>query len=138
MIDLLERFVSNKAKFHKKCRNKYDKQLYDKASKKRKLSSESVSDTVLPPSTRARYTAQNIQPKCFFCDKEDSTENLTKAQTFELDRKVRNAANHLCDEMFLAKLSEGDMIAVEALYHKSCLSALYNRLRDLQTTKSRL
>jgi hypothetical protein len=48
---------------------------------------------------------------------------------------VRNAANHLCDEMLLAKVSEGDMIAVEALYHKSCLSALYNRLRDLQTTK---
>ena len=78
--DLLERFVSNKAKFPKKC-------------------------------------------------------SQTKAQTFELDRKVRNAANHLCDEMLLAKLSEGDMIAVEALYHKSCLSALYNRLRDLQTTK---
>ena len=133
--DLLERFVSNKAKFHKKCRNKYDKQHYNRASKKRKLSSESVSDTVLPPSTRARYTAQNFQPKCFFCDKEDSAENLTKAQTFELDRKVRNAANHLCDEMLLAKLSEGDMIAVEALYHKSYLSALYNRLRDLQTTK---
>ena len=48
---------------------------------------------------------------------------------------MRDAANHLCDEMLLAKLSEGDMIAVEALYHKSCLSALYNRLRDLQTTK---
>jgi hypothetical protein len=32
--DLLERFVSNKAKFHKKCRNKYDKQHYDRASKK--------------------------------------------------------------------------------------------------------
>ena len=71
----------------------------------------------------------------FFCDKEDSTENLTKAQTFKLDRKVRDAANQLCDEMLLAKLSEGDMIAIEALYHKSCLSALYNRVRDLQTTK---
>ena len=43
--DLLERYVSNEAKFHKKCRNKYDKQHYDRASKKIKLSSESVSDT---------------------------------------------------------------------------------------------
>ena len=48
---------------------------------------------------------------------------------------MRDAANQRCDEMLLAMLSEGDMIAVEALYHKSCLSALYNSVRDSQTTK---
>ena len=68
---------------------------------------------------------------------EGSTENLTKAQTFELDRKVRDAAKQLSDEKPLAKLSEGDMIAVEARYHKSCLSALYNKLRNFNTLKSK-
>ena len=55
--DLLERLLSNKAKFHKKCRNQFDKQHYDKASKKRKLSDDSASNMTSPLSTRARYTA---------------------------------------------------------------------------------
>ena len=132
--ELVAKLVTNEAKFHKKCRNRYDKQHYERASKKRKQLVHDTSDVVSPPSTRARYSAKNFQPKCFFCDREDSIENLTQAQTFELDRKVRNAASQLCDEKLLARLSEGDMIAVEALYHKTCLSALYNRLRELRSS----
>ncbi len=130
--DLVQKLLNNEAKFHKKCRSKYDKHHNERASKKRKQSVEGAFNTTSPPSTRARYSAKNFQPKCFFCDKEDSVENLTQAQTFELDRKVRDAANQLCDERLLARLSEGDMIAVEALYHKTCLSSLYNRLREIK------
>ena len=64
--NLLQRLVRQKVKFHKKCKNKYNKQHYDRASKKRKIFSENISETALPPSTRVRYTAQNFQPKCFF------------------------------------------------------------------------
>ena len=59
-------------------------------------------------------------------------EKLTKAQTFELNRKVRDATNQLSDEILPAKLSERDMIATEALYHKSCPTALYNWLRKTE------
>ena len=133
--DLVAKLVTNEAKFHKKCRNRYDKQHFERASKKRRQLVDDTSDAVSPPSTRARYSAKNFQPKCFFCDREDSVDNLTQAQTFELDRKVRDAASQLCDEKLLARLSEGDMIAVEALYHKTCLSALYNRLRELRSSR---
>ena len=34
------------------------------------------------------------------------------------------------------KLSEGDMIATEAKYHRNCLTRLYNAYRDRNTRKS--
>ncbi len=70
----------------------------------------------------------------FFCDKEETKESLTQAQTLGLDKRVRDAATQLQDEKILAKLSAGDMIAVEAVYHKTCLAALYNRIKHITTT----
>ncbi|CAB4045060.1 Hypothetical predicted protein, partial [Paramuricea clavata] len=55
--------------------------------------------------------------------------NLCNARTLGLDTRVRNAATRLSDEKLLAKLSEGDIVAIEARYHKSCFIALYNKLR---------
>ncbi|XP_065669903.1 uncharacterized protein LOC124808522 [Hydra vulgaris] len=52
--------------------------------------------------------------------------------TLELDKKVRRYAEILSDSKLLAKLSEGDLVATEAHYHKACLSQLYNRIRSLQ------
>ncbi len=45
----------------------------------------------------------------------------------ELDAKVRRLAMEMCDGQVLAKLSTGDMVAIEAKYHHSCLIAFYNR-----------
>ena len=38
----------------------------------------------------------------------------------------------LSDDRLLAKLAVGDMIAVEAKYHSSCLAQLYNRRRSIK------
>ena len=64
-------------------------------------------------------------------------ENLTQAQTLCLDKRVRDAATQLQDEKILAKLSAGDMIAVDAVYHKTCLATRYNRLRDFNNSRSK-
>ena len=71
---------------------------------------------------RARYSAKNFQLKCFLDN------NLTKVQTVGLDRSVCNAAYALSVKKLIAKLSEGDLVATEALHHGSCLAALYNLL----------
>ena len=42
---------------------------------------------------------------------------------------MRGAETRLSDERLLAKLSDGGLVAIESRYHKSCLTALYNRLR---------
>ena len=87
-------------------------------------------DLISTPKTRARYSAHNFVPQCFFCEKVGTDENLTQVQTLSLDRRARDAAIQLQDEKLLAKFSAGDMIAIEAVYQKTCLATLYNRLRD--------
>ena len=64
-----------------------------------------------------------------FCDKVSDSSDLHSASTLELDEKIRNCANLLSDGKLLAKLTAGDMIALEAKYHSSCLVGLYNRTR---------
>eukprot|EP00112_Aurelia_sp_Birch-Aquarium-sp1_P020487 Seg5293.4 transcript_id=Seg5293.4/GoldUCD/mRNA.D3Y31 product="hypothetical protein" protein_id=Seg5293.4/GoldUCD/D3Y31 len=135
--NLAEKLLENEAKFHKQCKNRYDDQHYQRACKKRKLLANDEVDSISPPSTRARFSAHNFVPRCFFCEKEDTHANLTQAQTFCLDKRVRDAATQLQDEKILAKLSAGDMIAVEAVYHKACLVTLYNRLRNFKNPSSK-
>ena len=43
--------------------------------------------------------------------------------TLKLDKRVRDAATKLLDEKLIARLSEGDLVATEACYHKTCLAA---------------
>lgn len=45
----------------------------------------------------------------------------------ELDARVRECATLLNDEKLLAKLNGGDLIALEARYHGTCLTMLYRR-----------
>ena len=53
-----------------------------------------------------------------------------KASTLNLVLHVREAALLLEDTALLAKLSAGDLVAQDAVYHAHCLSALYIRARD--------
>ena len=69
--------------------------------------------------------------QCFFCGKPaKASESLHHALTFGLDARVRQCALQLQDQCLLAKLSVGDLIALEAKYHVQCLVSLYNRARQ--------
>ena len=57
-------------------------------------------------------------------------------QTKNVDARVRHCAITLVDERLIAKLSAGDMMAIEAKYHARCLAGLYNRMRDFETADS--
>ena len=65
--------------------------------------------------------------RCFFCDKSDGL--LLAVSTFNVDSKVR-CAYQLSDEILISKLSGGDMVALDAMYHASCLTDLYRRAKD--------
>ena len=56
--------------------------------------------------------------------------SLHNASTNKIDAKVREYAIALEDTALLAKLSGGDMIAIEAKYHQSCLLSFYNKARQ--------
>ena len=61
--------------------------------------------------------------------------SLCKASTFGMDVRVRQCAVKLQDKQLLAKLSAGDLIAQDALYHLPCLVSLYNRARETTTSE---
>ena len=64
---------------------------------------------------------------CFFCGQAAGDDGLHEVTTFQVDQRVRECAKLAGDSMLLAKLSSGDMVALEAKYHSKCLLALYHR-----------
>ena len=46
-----------------------------------------------------------------------------------INLRVKECALQLQDEILLAKLSAGDLISQEAIYHGKCLASLYNKAR---------
>ncbi|KAG7177908.1 hypothetical protein Hamer_G032046, partial [Homarus americanus] len=73
---------------------------------------------------------------CFFCH-QDLGQQYHQVQTLGMDKHVRQAAELLEDTALLAQLSEGDMMAREAKYHKRCLTFLYNSARAVSETEKR-
>ena len=49
---------------------------------------------------------------------------------------MKNAATETGNEKIMAKLSEGDMVATEAVYHQKCLVSLYNEQRSYRIKKN--
>ena len=70
--------------------------------------------------------------KCIFCEQEHEIDQLSSVQTFEQDSNIRTMATDLQDVEIMAKISGGEMIAIEAKYHLSCLTKLRNRHRSFQ------
>ncbi len=124
--------MSNKAMWHKSCSNKFNVTKLLRAQK-RKCATEDRE----PESIAARkYPRRSVTIKdvCFFCSETASeSEPFREAATLQLDSRVRKCAHDLQDESLLAKLSAGDMIALEAKYHPRCLVTLYNKTAALQT-----
>ena len=129
--------LQRKAKFHKSCRLKFNKNELQRASKrKRLLDNESTSSGSNRHCKCQKNSGTKTKvAKCFLCDKPASTARpLHELQTFDLDARVQQCATDLQDDRLLMKLSEGDLIATEAKYHAQCLESLYNRQRDKKGT----
>ena len=78
-------------------------------------------------------TTSKAEKSSFFCA--SSSETLHEASTFNIDTRVHECAHQLQDKVLIAKLSAGDMISQEAVYHAKCLVALYNKAeRSKQST----
>ena len=66
---------------------------------------------------------------CFFCEQSSGTEGILEAATFQIDSRVGACATLLEDTKLLRQLSAGDMVALEAKYHTTCIVGLYNHAR---------
>lgn len=115
-------FRDNCAKWHKSCFLKCNNQAVERAEKKRK----SLDDYGTSKKFTRTEVPATISQVCFLCDTV-TKEELHNVETYSVDEKVRKSAFDLQDEKLIAKLSSGDLIALEAKYHLTCLSQLYRR-----------
>lgn len=145
-----EVLTENKASWHKSCRDSYNKTKLHRAKKRQLREVEENREdysgnmdfelTTSPIKLRRSSSLSFIpQKQCFFCGETDNVKNLHSPEHLEVDEKVRECAILLNDNKLIAKLSAGDLIAIEAKYHAKCLVGLYNRarpFRNQQMTKS--
>lgn len=118
-----ETFFACKARWHKSCYALFNSTKLKRAEKRHAQQQIEEAGGKFTRSNASTCT-QDTGPKCFICDKADSRP-LHKVSTLGLDARVRESAALLNDEKLLAKLSSGDLIALEAAYHAQCLSVLY-------------
>lgn len=129
-----------KASWHKTCRNAFSNEKLERA-KKRKHESEKLeenNDLLATGSSaspvkarRSSFPSNPSNNHCFFCESDDSPENLHSACTFEFDRKVRECASLVNDSKLIGKLAR-DMVAADAKYHLKCLVNQYNKARKVK------
>ena len=75
---------------------------------------------------------------CFFCEEPSTKKNkLIKAVTDNIDIQVRGYVKAIGDRKLETKLADGDMHAIDAMYHKNCLTKLANRSRSHKRKKKR-
>ena len=128
------------AKWHKTCYVMCNKTKVDRVRKKvTKEQTSATSSLPLKGRLRGAFPSTSHQgaekiPVCFFCDA-PVEQDYHKAATKKLDTNVRKMATELKDTLLLAKLSSGDMIATDAVYHKHCLTGLFTRYRSSMRQK---
>lgn len=126
----VESFVRNRAVWHKQCHIKFANSKLERVLLKKRKHEESNSNTVTTDerrkSIRTKLTDKDV---CIFCGSGD--EELHQVTTLGEDENVRMMATELQDTERLAKLSSGDMIAIECVYHRKCMTSLKNRYKSL-------
>jgi len=125
--------VANNAQYHQSCKLKYNNTKLQRAQKRALASDTDSADHDLYTECKRRRSrnseVSSQEVRCFFCGQSSGTIGLHEAATFQIDERVRACAVLLGDTELLAKLSPGDMVALDAKYHTKCLVGLYNRAR---------
>ena len=126
--------MRHKASWHKTCRLKFNKtqleRLRSRSIEQDEEKCEEQDEVKESMQTRSSHGRIDLkEARCFFCDEPAGSAGLHNASTYDIDMKVRKCAMELKDTSLLAKLAPGDMIALEAKYHRKCLATLYNRAR---------
>ena len=121
--------MKNKAEWHKSCSLKFNNDKTSRAEEahKRSHSSETQPSKFTRRSVEHNDASGDYKEVCFFCEEELNPRYHHTASTMGIDTNVRKCALELQDSHLMAKLSDGDMVAIDAKYHLNCLSNLYNK-----------
>ena len=134
--------TANKAQWHKSCALLYNNTELRQAEK-RLLAGSTLQHGDTSGShkhTRSQSATQDKKPVpvCFFCGNPAGADGpLHEASMFEMEKHVRSSAAIVEDHELLAKLSMGDMVALESKYHNKCRLKLHNRARAVKLAEAR-
>jgi len=124
--------VAHKAVYHKRCMLRFNTTKLQRAQKRPAGGSSSGEGNAVPGKRTRSLSAESStssQPSCFFC-RQSGVDTLHEATTFKIDQRVRQCATQIGDHELLARLSMGDMRALDVKYHSKCLMSLYNRAKS--------
>lgn len=76
------------------------------------------------------------KPVCFFCNLPTNS-NDPVVQTMTFDFNIRLMAHELQDRKLISKLSAGDVIALDVVYHKHFYTDLYTKYRSSMRAKNK-
>ncbi|CAE1328153.1 unnamed protein product [Acanthosepion pharaonis] len=119
--------VRNGAKYHQSCRLLFNNTKLERAQQRRAV--PSTPGATDEPRRKRRKSADIPKVECFFCEEEDIISNLQEGMTERLNEHLNQCTRTLNDGKLLAKLSGGDVVALEVKYHLRCLQKLYNAER---------
>ena len=131
--NIVKQMVSNHVVWHKSCRTLIDNQKVQRARKRHQvLDANSPSKTCRLSGGPSKSSSETLNtPECFFCDEVGDKKELRKALNLGINKKVNDCAQLLGDKHLLKKLASGDMIAINAVYHRTCLTRLYRRTENV-------
>ncbi|CAE1315730.1 unnamed protein product [Acanthosepion pharaonis] len=118
--------VRNGSKYHQSCRLLFNNTKLERAQQRRAV--PSTSRATDEPQSKRRKSADIPKVECFFCE-DDVILNQQEGMTERLNEHLNQCARTLNDGKLLAKLSGGDVVALEVKYHLRCLQKLYDAER---------
>lgn len=132
----------NCAKWHKNCHLLFAKSKLLRAQERnaRKRIVDHSGDDVSTGQRKSKRVSRSDEVMgcnmCIFCKKSDGI--LHKCETLELDKTLREQATELQDTDLLATIADGDLVAIEAKYHKQCMDAFRVRYRSYKRSMATL
>ena len=123
----VQNFVGNNAAWHKQCHQKFNNLKLKRMQVKNASESVDDDDTICY-ATRASVASLLQNVKIF--DDDSKSEHLHDFTTFNLDVSVNVMATQMSDTNLLGKLAGGDLVALEAKYHFTCLTKYRNQYRS--------
>lgn len=138
---IVDDLIQNRASWHKLCNLKFTNSKVIRAKeaierRKRANEPEAEPEEVKKGTSKRKKTSNSIW-NCIFCTT-DSNDKLHNFTTLEADRSLRQIASEVGDFELLSRISGGDLVAIEAKYHLSCLTSFRNNYRSFLSKKSKI
>ena len=120
---------ANRASWHKTCRQLYKASALDRA---RTRYSKGLPPLRKRPKRSSTETNRNL---CLFCNEMTSNDDHS-FQKVSLTEDIHDKAVSLGEDRIVAQLAEGDLVAIEAKYHRNCYTKFNRRhFEMLMSTK---